>query len=180
MEHEEIYRLMMEALDQELDEPGRDRMTAHLQGCPTCAREWQALQAIHQLFLQAPMLSPAAGFTQRTISRLPSSSYRVWVLGGIYGLLLLLGLVPLALIVLLVSQIGPALQQPAFVRSLGQAGEQVLRLAQAILNGAWQGVGNLGELIGQHPAVLGWLLVMIGAVVLWGGIYSQLTGQRRA
>jgi predicted anti-sigma-YlaC factor YlaD len=179
MEHEELGPLMMEALDGELPEDRRRDMEVHLQNCEACTREWQAVQAIHQLFLQAPLLSPAADFTQRTLARLPNRRLRIYVTGSIYGLLLVSGVVPLLVFIWLALQFGPALNQPAFVDGLLQAGGQVVQLGQAVLGACWQGLGTVGELLGQQPAILGSLFVMIGVVFLWGGVYSQLTRQQR-
>jgi anti-sigma factor RsiW len=179
MEHEEIAPLMMEVLDGELAEDRQRDLEAHLSSCESCAREWQAIQAVHQLFLQAPILSPAADFTQRTLARLPNRRLRIYVTGSIYGLLFVSGIVPLLVFVWLASQFAPALNQPAFVRGLLQAGGQVAQLGQAVLGACWQGLSTVGELIGQQPAILGWLFLMIGVVFLCGGVYSQLTRQQR-
>lgn len=179
MEHEEIASMMMEALDGELNESRRRDMELHLYSCTRCSREWEALQTIHQLFLQAPLLRPAADFTQRTLARLPNTTYRLWLVSAVYGFLLLAGILPLVFLGWLVVQLGPALNQPAFVRSLGQAGIQLFGLIEVVLGAIWQSLGNLGELFGQQPAILGLLFVMIGAIFLWGGIYSQLTRPQR-
>jgi len=179
MEHEEITPLMMEALDGELPAERQRELEAHLMGCESCSREWQAIQAIHQLFLQAPILSPAADFTQRTLARLPNRRLRILVTGSIYSLLLVSGVIPLAIFIWLALQFAPALNQPAFVGGLLQAGGQALQLGRAALGACWQGLGTLGEGLGQQPAIIGWLLVMIGVVFLWGGVYSQLTRQQR-
>lgn len=179
MEHDEIVTLMMEALDGELNDPGRADMEFHLQNCPSCAREWEAIQRIHQLFLQTPALRPAAGFAQRTLARLPNQTYRIWMVSAVYGLLLLSGLLPLIFLGWLVTQFGPALNQPAFVRSLLEAGGQLLGLVQVVIGAIWQTLGNFGEILSQQPAIVGLLLVMIGAVFLWGGVYGQLTRPQR-
>ena len=180
MEHDEIYSLMMEALDGDLGQTEQSQMEIHLQQCPACSREWEAIQGIHQLFLQTPALRPAAEFTQRTLARLPNSTYRLWMVSAAYGLLLLSGILPLVFIGWLLVQFGPALNQPAFIRSLLGAGGQILGLGQVVLNAGFQGVGNFGELLGQQPAILGLILVMIGAIFLWSGVYSQLTSPQRA
>jgi anti-sigma factor RsiW len=180
MEHEKIITLMMEALDGELKETGQTEMKAHLQTCPSCEREWQTLQAIHQLFLDTPALSPAADFAQRTLSMLPNSTYRIWLGSVVYGLLLISGFLPLLLIVWLTAQLGPALNQPAFVDGLAQAGGQVLRVGQLVLAAFMQGLGNLGDFLGQNPAIVGLFLVMLGFIALWGGVYTILTNPRRA
>jgi len=179
MEHEEIVTLMMESLDGELQQDEMTQLNAHLQSCPSCSQQWESIQAIHQLFLQAPVLSPAADFTQRTLARLPNPRHRLMALSAIYGLLLLSGLVPLILFIWLATQIRPAFNQPAFVDGLLQGGEQLLGLGQTILAAFWQSLSDLGELIGQEPAIIGLMLVMLGAIFLWGGVYSQLTRQQQ-
>ena len=178
MEHEEILTLMMEALDEELDESAQLEMSTHLDSCPTCSQEWEALQAIHQLFLETPAISPAVGFTERTLSLLPNQAYRLWMGSFVYGLLLLSGLLPVVAIIWLTTQFGPALNQPAVVDSVLRAGGQVVQLSGAVVDAVGQGLLNTGELIGQQPAIIGMLLVMVGAIVLWGGVYNQLTRPR--
>ncbi len=179
MDHDEIYTLMMDSLDGELGQVEQNEMLAHLSECPSCAREWETIQAIHQLFLQAPILSPAADFTQRTLALLPNTRHRLYALITVYGFFLLAGLLPLAFILWIGIQIGPAFNQPAFVRSLMQAGGQILDLVGALAGAGLQGIGTFGELLGQQPAILGLMLVMVGVIFLWGGVYSQLTSWQR-
>jgi anti-sigma factor RsiW len=179
MEHEEIFIFMMEALDDELEPSGQLEMRTHLESCPSCSREWEGIQAIHQLFLETPALSPAAGFAERTIGLLPNPAYRLWMGSVVYGLLFISGLLPVVAILWLTSQFGPALEQPAFVDGVLRAGGQVAQLGNAVLDAVRHGVVNAGELVGQQPAIIGLLLVMVGAILLWGGVYSQLTNPRR-
>lgn len=179
MEHEETFTLMMEALDGGIASGRRGQLEEHLDNCSSCAREWQALLAIHQLFLATPVLSPAADFTQRTLARLPDTRYRLWMLGATYVTLLIAGLLPPALVAWIVWQLGPALNRPALVRGLLQAGEHLADLAGAIFSACWQGLSELGQLAVQQPALVGWLLVMTGVVLLWSGVYNQLTSPRQ-
>ena len=115
MEHEEIYTLMMEALDDDIRQDDLAVMNDHMLGCPSCAREWESVQAIHLLFLQAPLLSPAADFTQRTLARLPNPRHRMYALSAIYTFLLFSGVIPLVLFIWIATQIQPAFNQPAFL-----------------------------------------------------------------
>lgn len=179
MEHEEIFILMMEALDDEIEESGQLEMETHLRSCPSCSQEWEAIQGIHQLFLDTPALSPAAGFAERTLSLLPNQAYRLWMGSVVYGLLLVSGLLPVLVIIWLTTQFGPALDQPAFIDGVLRAGGQVAQLSNAVLDAFRQGLVSGGDLIGQQPAIIGLLLVMVGAILLWGGVYSQLTRPRR-
>lgn len=177
-EHDKIYDLMMGALDGELQDYQLQEMEAHLQHCPSCAMEWQTIQAIHHLFQQAPILSPAADFTQRTLARLPNTRLRTYTLGAVYAFLLLIGFLPLAVVVWFGFQFAPALGQPVFVQGVVRAGGQLLSVFETILQAIWQGLGTFGQFVGQQPAVIGWMLVMLGVVFLWGGVYRQLTRQQ--
>lgn len=174
MEHEEAYILMMEALDGELSDSGRHALEQHLHLCPLCSREWNAIQAIDSLLRQTPALAPAAGFTHRTLARLPNRRYRLWLISGLYGLLLVSGFIPVIILVWLLISFGPAVSQPALVRSLFESAGQVLPLLLAVLNGLWHGLSGLGTVFAQQPAIGGWLLIMAGLVALWGSMYSQL------
>ena len=150
-----------------------DTLNAHLQDCPNCMREWRALVAIDHLFRTTPALAPAAGFTQRTLSRLPDRRYRVWLIGSIYMLLLLSGALPLAAGIWAVTRYGSVITEPGMVQSVVRSLAQLAQAAGAVLGAIFNGVGNF---VVQQPAVLGWLLVMIGMISVWSGIYTQLLG----
>jgi anti-sigma factor RsiW len=172
MEHEEYISLMMDALDGELASDRKRDLEVHLRACPECDHEWQALLAIDRLFRHTPALSPAAGFAQRTIARLPNRRVRVWAISAIYGLVLLSGLIPILLTILAITRLGPVLSQPALVQSIMQSVRTTVQVGTtiflALLNAA-------GEMILQQPTLIGWLMVMIGIVFLWGGVYRQLS-----
>jgi hypothetical protein len=84
-------------------------------------------------------------------------------------------MVPLGLFIWFASQLRPAINQPAFVEGLQQAGQQLFGLGQTVVNAFFQILGNVGDLLNQQPALIGLLLVMLGAIFVWGGVYSQLT-----
>ena len=172
MEHEEVFSLMMDALDGELLDDGRQNLEVHLRACPECNREWQALMAIDRLFRHTPALSPAADFAQRTIARLPNRKARLWAISTIYGVVLLSGLIPLLLGVLIISRLGPVLSQPALVQSVLQSIQTTAQVFETILFAL---LNSAGEVILQQPALIGVLLVMMGVVFLWGGVYRQLS-----
>lgn len=171
MENDEIYTLMMAALDGELNEADRLELEIRLHAHPDLWREWRALQAMDTLFKTTPALSPAVGFTQRTLARLPHSRQRLWFLGLLYLFLLLGGLLPAGITIWGIVQLGPILARPELIRSLLEAGRNLLHLVQLVLNAL---VNSLGNLIGQQPAILGWLLVMAGIVFIWNGVYRQM------
>jgi len=172
MEHEDYITLMMDALDGELANNRRQDLEAHLRACPECTHEYQALLAIDRLFRHTPALSPAVGFAQRTIARLPNRRVRVWAISAIYGLVLLSGLIPVLLGILAISRLGPILSQPAVVQSLIESLQSTVQVGGTILSAL---LNSSGEIILQQPTLIGWLLVMVGIVFLWGGVYRQLS-----
>lgn len=177
MESDDVYTLMMEALDGELAEEGWSELESHLRARPGLAREWQALQAIDALFRSAPLLQPADGFARRTVSHLSTSRRRLWMGLAVYVAMLLTGLVPLGAIVWIALQYLPALFEPALFRSLWQAAGQLLEMGGVALSALLKGAG---QLVGQQPAFLGWLVVLFGVIVLWGSVYHRLVLQPRS
>jgi len=174
MEHEHIYTLMMDALDGELADSRKGDLEAHLRACPPCQREWQALLAIDMLFRQTPSLAPAVGFAQRTLARLPNRRYRVWMIGIMYGALLLGGALPMLIGFWIYSKAGTAVTEPALWRTVWQAISQTAQVAGTVLSALLNGSG---EFVTQQPAIVGWLLVMIGVISLWSGMLRQLVVQ---
>lgn len=172
MEHEDVFSLMMDALDGELLDEGRQDLEVHLRACPKCNREWQALMAVDRLFRSTPALSPAADFAQRTVAMLPSRRARLWAISTIYGLILLSGLIPLMIIAAVIGRLIPVLSQPALVQSVWQSLQTTAEVTQTILFAL---LNSAGEAVLQQPTIIGWLLVMVGIVFLWGGVYRQLS-----
>lgn len=176
MEHEHAYTLMMDALDGELAAEQQQALEVHLRACPSCIREWQAVLAIDRLFRQTPALAPAAGFTQRTLARLPNHKYRVWTISALYVSLLLVGALPMLVGFWVYNRFGAALGEPGLWRALWQSAQESVQVAVTVIGALLNGAG---EFIIQEPAVLGWLLVLAGVVFLWGGVFQQLVFQPR-
>lgn len=171
MEHEESYHMMMEALDGELDAARQQALTTHLRACAYCQREWQALLAVDQLLRDAPILTPAAGFTQRALARLPNRRYRIWFIGAIYVVLLFSGALPLLAGAWAAQRYASLVGEPGVLRSLLQAlrhtVEVIGTVAAALVTAA-------GQFVLENPTTLGWFFVMMGVVAVWGGVYRQL------
>lgn len=171
MDHDEFYGLMMDALDGEILVDDQQLLEAHLQMCSSCQHEWQAMMAIDTLFRRAPLLDPAPDFSQRTLARLPDQRARLLAIGTIYVTLLLSGILPLLLLGGGLYLLFPMLQEPAVVdgimQLLGKSGQLLGAIGQALLNG-------FSQLLIEQPSLMGWVLVMIGILFLWGGVYRQL------
>ncbi|MEI2607595.1 MAG: hypothetical protein V9G20_03065 [Candidatus Promineifilaceae bacterium] len=171
MEHEEIYLLMMDALDGELPDDGWDNLEVHLQTCLACAQEWYALQAVETLLRTTPALAPPADFVQRTLVRLPHPAYRVWMIGSVYTLLLLSGVVPLVLAGILFSTVGTVVFDLGLLGGVLRSLWETLSLLPVILTAM---LNLVGTFISQQPAIVGVLLMMVGIIMVWGGVYRQL------
>ena len=171
MEHEEFYMLMMDALDGELLADEQRLLESHLRACPDCMREWQAMSAIDALFRRSPMLSPAADFTQRTLARLPNRRLRLWLMGVVYVALLMAGLLPVLLVVgtavLLASSVG----EPAALSSGLAWLVEGVQLGGVVVGAVFTAVFRQ---VVEQPSIIGWLLVMVGIVFLWSGVYRQM------
>lgn len=172
MDHEEIYLLMMDALDEDLPEEGWISLEGHLQTCTACAQEWYALQAVETLLRTTPALAPPVDLVQRTLGRLPHPAYRTWVIGAIYGLLLLSGVIPLMGTVLLVTSVGAPLLDLTILTGIARTAWHILELLPVMLNAL---LNLAGAFVSEQPAIVGILLMMVGIIWLWGGVYSQLT-----
>jgi anti-sigma factor RsiW len=174
MDHENAYMLMMDALDGELADDRQEKLEVHLRACPACNREWQALLAIDMLFRQTPAVAPAADFAQRTLARLPNSRMRVWTMSALYTLLLLGGTLPMLVGLWIYNRLGPTLSEPSLWQTLWQSLQNMFQVALTVIGAVLQGAG---EFVVQQPAVVGWLLVLVGLVSLWGGVFQHLVLQ---
>ncbi len=171
MDHEEIYLLMMDALDGELPEDGWDHLEAHLQACPACEQEWYALQAIETLLRTTPALVPPADLVQRTLVRLPHPAYRTWLIGAVYTLLLLSGILPVVGAVILLGTFGTTVFNLSVIGAVLRPIWETITLLPVMLTAL---LNALGAFVAQQPAVVGVLLMMVGVIMVWGGVYSQL------
>ena len=174
METEEIYTLMMEALDGELSEGDLAELEFHLRARPDLAREWQALQAIDSLLSHAPVLNPAEGFARRTVARLPAARQRLWIGIIVYLLLLASGIVPVAALAWAALRLVPTFSPTVLLRTLWRAATELADLGATILNALLNGAA---ELVAQQPALAGWLLLMVAVVVAWFALYNRLVFQ---
>lgn len=165
---EDVYLLMMEALDGELNEEQAEDLARYLQD-PDYAQEWEALQAMDSMFTASPLLAPPPDFAQRTLAALPNRRLRVWVTSVVYLLLFISGLLPLVLggLTFLVFQTNAT---GGFLSVL----TQLTGVAGTVLSALWLG---LSELVTQQPMVIGWSLVMLGTIYLWGGVFRRVVLQ---
>lgn len=172
MTHKETYYvMMMDALDGELTAVRRTELETHLRACPDCTREWQALVALDTLFRQAPLLSPAADFAQRTIGLLPNRRTRVWALTAVYVALLVSGFVPVILGAWLLNRYAPVLGNPSLMQNLWSSLQEMAQVFATIVDAL---LAAAGRMVAEQPVIIGLALLMAGIVFLWGGVVQRL------
>jgi anti-sigma factor RsiW len=172
-EMDEVYALMMDALDGELSPEAWAELEAHLLANPSLQKEWSSWQAVDELFRTTPAVMPVGlDFTERTLARLPNPSQRFWVLGGLYSLLFFLGLLPLIGAAWLAGNLTPIAAPPVIFRSMTVFIVEFWGLAQVVLRGLAVGAA---QFIQQHPLIMAGALGLIGVVILWNNVYRQLT-----
>jgi hypothetical protein len=75
---------MMQALDGTLPYPDRQQLMAHLDMCLACRDDWEALNAVEEVFANPTLLGPAPGFVDRVQARIVrAEAQRRTLLGGL-------------------------------------------------------------------------------------------------
>jgi predicted anti-sigma-YlaC factor YlaD len=98
MNCQEIGQLMSLSLDEALAaEEGRQLQT-HLDRCQSCQAKWTSMKRVSQLFADAPLVPPPAGFAAKVSRRLAQhEARRRGVLGG---MILFVGIIALTVLAL--------------------------------------------------------------------------------
>lgn len=168
---DEIMAFMMDALDGVLSEQDERILTAQLIHYPELAQEWQAMQAIDELFTTAPMAAPPARFAAQTMARLPNLTMRRTVSAAVFTLFFIGGLLPFLFVVGLgVLLLGDGTAVSTLFNIVGNFGQ----FSAVLLGAIGQLIVGMGNSLGQYPAVMGTIMVMIGSIFLWSGVYRQL------
>ena len=173
-EHDqEMTALMSLALDGLLDEQDRRRLEQHLDVCPGCRGEWEAMRAIGTLFETSPMVGPPLGFAVRVERRLAEGDRRRRrIFGGMAVVtsgLSLAGLTVGALVLLVAAVVAWfSLGDLPSVQEGGSAALQVASGAGLLAKGA---SFFLGDLLARYAAPLvlglGFLLALLAGLWFW-------------
>ena len=172
-EHDEGMTVLMSmALDGLLEEQDRRRLQQHLDVCPSCRGEWQAMREIATLFEGSPMVGPPLGFAIRVERRLAAQDKRRRRLFGgmavVTSGLSLAGLTVGALVLLVAAVAWLSLGDLSSVQQSSSAALQVASGAGLLAKGA---SFFLGDLLARYavPLVfgLGFALVVLSGLWLW-------------
>lgn len=161
-EQEYIEALMMDAIDGTLSKSGRRELNSYLDANPSMAEELAAMQAVDSLFAAPQMIEPPAAFVENTMAHIPNLAVRQWTKGLLGALFIVIGLLPLAGLTFLLSNMP------------GQT--TVLELTEAILSGAAQLLTGLIEYSTNQPITLAVPVVMFSSIFLWYALYRRMVG----
>lgn len=168
-EFDEAYALMMDALDGALSAVQERELQQYLDDYPVLAAEWRSMQVVDSWLTDAPLVEPAADFTEQTMLRLPNLSIRRWAFAISYALVLILGMVPI---------LGAAVALTAFSSADLVGSLQFLSsITRIVAEAALQIMVSWGDFVTQNPATIGMFLLMIGAITLWSGVYNQMVNR---
>lgn len=98
MNCQEIGQLMSLSLDDALTADKARQLQMHLDGCQSCQAKWIYMERISQLFADAPLAPPPAGFAAKVSQRLAQRQARRRVVLG--GVILFMGTISLAALAL--------------------------------------------------------------------------------
>lgn len=167
MTEQQIFDLMMDALDDEIDEQGLAQLNAYLLTDAQLAQEWEAMQIVDTLLRETPPIVAPVNLVERTLARLPNASYRRSVLTIFYLLLLVGGMIPLIFTVWLAMQFGGDTIFGALTQALSEISIFVQLFSRAIFTTA-------GTIITEQPVLLGWLCLLLGIIGLWYNVYQNM------
>ena len=137
---QDISRLMSLLLDQSLTQDEVRCLEEHLERCPTCQGEWEAMQRVSRLLTDAPLMGPPPGFADRVMQRLAQCKARRQRLVAAAALLvacLSLGALALPGIVRWVALLWQVMTEPSLWSHGAKLAAQLLNLAESVGGAGW-------------------------------------------
>jgi predicted anti-sigma-YlaC factor YlaD len=180
-EHDEqMTALMSLALDGLLDEQDRRRLEQHLDVCPSCRSEWEAMAEIAALFEASPLVGPPLGFAIRVGRRLAEQDKRRKRLFGgmavVTSSLSLAGLTVGILVIVVAAVVAwlslgdlPSVQQGTSAALQVASGAGLLAKGASLF---------LGDLLARYaaPLVIGLGLALAILAGLWLWLWNKRPG----
>ena len=181
-EHDERMTMLMSlALDGLLEEQDHERFEQHLEACPSCRREWEAMRELSSLFERSAMVGPPLGFAVRVERRLGERARkRRRIFGGMAVLTSSLSLAGLTIgAVLFVISALVAWNWLGDLPSIQQGTSAALQVASGV---GLLGKGAslfLGDLLLRYaaPLVLGLGIGLVILAGLWVWLFSRRPGR---
>ena len=160
MEEERIYTLMMESLDGVLDEAESAEFDYLLTQNPDLAEEWEAMQAVDELFRFAEPAPCPVHLAQMTLARLPNPRNRRIFTAIFFVALLVGGMIPILFGLAISSQLGGV--------SVGLGG--TFAVLEATFGGLFAATRSI---VLSQPYALSWIAALVGVIMLWLTVYRR-------
>jgi predicted anti-sigma-YlaC factor YlaD len=178
----ENEELISRYIDGELSGEEQEVLKGHLEGCPGCREELQALEEVVAIFSGIPLLSPRPGFTERVMARLAQreASRRVWkAMPALMGASLLLAIFASLPLIEFGDQIRVALAEFPLLLNLGMnlAGE-LLAILSSWGRACWLIAEALSKALDPRVILLQSILAF-GSVALWIRLVVPLARQKK-
>ena len=166
---QDISRLMSLSLDQSLAQDEVRCLEEHLERCPTCQGEWEAMQRVSRLLTDAPLMGPPPGFADRVMQRLAQcQARRQRLVAGAALLVACLSLGALALpeTVRLLAMLWQVITEPSLLSHSAKLVAQLLNLAESLSRACWLLITAFSSSLNQ-PALLGYSFLVLALTALW-------------
>lgn len=167
---DQIYEYMLDAVDGHLSLADERRLEAFLTKHPDLEAEYRSLSVVNTLMVETPAAAPPAHFVDTTYAHLPNwRARRVLLTAGFVGALFAgLMLIPVLFLFML------------FREELAQMATLFMNIADSLIFGIGQLFLAGATFLIDNPAAMGSLIVMLGSIVLWSGVYQQMVQRRPA
>lgn len=174
MNCQEISQLMSLSLDDALTADKARQLQMHLESCQSCQAKWTSMKRISQLFADASMVPPPAGFAARVSQRLAQREARRRGLLG--GVILFIGIITLTGLALpaIIGAVTALEQLLSYSPLLGYGPLLILKLisiGRPLIKAGWLAITALFSPSGQ-PILVSYSLVVFVLTALWVRLVS--------
>jgi hypothetical protein len=174
MNCQEMGQLMSLSLDDALTADGRRQLQMHLDRCQSCQAKWISMERISQLFTDAPLLPPPAGFAARVSQRLAQRQARRRGLLG--GVILFMGTISLTVLALPAIISAPTALEQLFSCSLAlshglQLVLKLISVGRPLVKVSWLVLTAIFSPSGR-PILASYSLAVFALTALWVRLVS--------
>lgn len=156
-EEDNVYALMLDALDGELTAAQEEELASYFQKYPDLATEFELMgeNTFDFATVQVSLASPSALFVEETIAYLPNLRLRRYVMASLAILLMVATVLPVAGLLLLLANAS-------------------LELVEVFVSGLAQLVYEAGYSVLTQPVFIAIIGFMLGSILLWSTMYRRL------
>jgi len=174
MNCQEIGQLMSLSLDDVLTTDKARQLQMHLDGCQSCQAKWISMKRVSQLFADAPLVPPPAGFAAKVSQRLAQrEAHRRGVWGGV---ILFVGTISLTMLTLpaIIGAFVTLEQLLSYSPLLSYGLQLILKLTyigRPLVKAGWLGITALLSPSGR-PILASYSLAVFALTALWVRLVS--------